>query len=551
MPRNITITFADGSNHVYQNAPDNVTPDQVGQRAQQEFGKSVAHIDGGGQAKPQGWGDWALNNLKGLALGAEKPLDNLTQAAMHIPGMQYVDQLGQAMGLPSAQQTTQSYQQARQNNTAKVAQMAGNIAGTLPTMALPGGAAVQGATGGALLSDAQDAGGVVRDAELGGIGGKLGQVAGNAFSAVAKPVVSKVAQTLHDAGIMLTPGQIAHGANGIVGKAVGGIEDRLAGLPVIGDVINQARGRGTTQLNHAVVNDALSSVGETAPANMVAGHDLLDYANDKLSQKYQAVVPRLVGNIDQQFGDDLAQAKQVTDVLPDTRQKQFESIVRDTLTNRTPDGTQITGQALKDAESRLTMLAGNYAKSPDADQKILGDSLYKVRQSLRDMAARSDPSGTELQAINQGWAKLKQAQSAANIQGVITPTSLARGANRSGFGTDLARSAQQIMPNQVPDTGTAGRALVGHLALGAGGTLAALSHPGLLMGGLAAAAPYTQMGQRALNAFVFAPRGAAANTAANAFAKAAKIAPAIAPSLLRGSVNGPVLGLNATSVSTP
>lgn len=47
MPRNITVTFADGSTHVYQNAPDNVTPEQVSQRASRDFGKPVKSLDGG------------------------------------------------------------------------------------------------------------------------------------------------------------------------------------------------------------------------------------------------------------------------------------------------------------------------------------------------------------------------------------------------------------------------------------------------------------------------------------------------------------------------
>lgn len=47
MPRNITVTFADGTTHVYQNAPDDVTPDAVSARAQKEFGKTVSALDGG------------------------------------------------------------------------------------------------------------------------------------------------------------------------------------------------------------------------------------------------------------------------------------------------------------------------------------------------------------------------------------------------------------------------------------------------------------------------------------------------------------------------
>jgi len=47
MPRDITVTFADGSQHVYQNAPDDVTPEQVQARASQEFKQPVTALDGG------------------------------------------------------------------------------------------------------------------------------------------------------------------------------------------------------------------------------------------------------------------------------------------------------------------------------------------------------------------------------------------------------------------------------------------------------------------------------------------------------------------------
>ena len=53
MPRNITVTFDDGSTHVYQNAPDDVTPDAVTARAQKEFSKTVTALDGGRPASVQ------------------------------------------------------------------------------------------------------------------------------------------------------------------------------------------------------------------------------------------------------------------------------------------------------------------------------------------------------------------------------------------------------------------------------------------------------------------------------------------------------------------
>lgn len=47
MPRDITVTFSDGSTHVYKGAPDDVTPDAVQARAEKEFGKAVSALDGG------------------------------------------------------------------------------------------------------------------------------------------------------------------------------------------------------------------------------------------------------------------------------------------------------------------------------------------------------------------------------------------------------------------------------------------------------------------------------------------------------------------------
>lgn len=52
MPRNITVTFDDGTQHVYQGAPDDIQPDAVAQRAQQQFGKAVKAMDGGRGAAP-------------------------------------------------------------------------------------------------------------------------------------------------------------------------------------------------------------------------------------------------------------------------------------------------------------------------------------------------------------------------------------------------------------------------------------------------------------------------------------------------------------------
>jgi hypothetical protein len=52
MARDITVTFDDGTSHVYRGAPDDVTPEAVSQRAAQQFGKRVTALDGGRAATP-------------------------------------------------------------------------------------------------------------------------------------------------------------------------------------------------------------------------------------------------------------------------------------------------------------------------------------------------------------------------------------------------------------------------------------------------------------------------------------------------------------------
>ena len=53
MARDITVTFSDGSSHVYRGAPDDVTPDAIQTRAQKDFGKTVSALDGGRKSEPK------------------------------------------------------------------------------------------------------------------------------------------------------------------------------------------------------------------------------------------------------------------------------------------------------------------------------------------------------------------------------------------------------------------------------------------------------------------------------------------------------------------
>jgi hypothetical protein len=72
MARRVTITFADGTTHVYEGVPDDATPDSVQARAQQDFGKSIANMDGGRPAQRQDGG---------------KIFENPAQVSQDVPGV--------------------------------------------------------------------------------------------------------------------------------------------------------------------------------------------------------------------------------------------------------------------------------------------------------------------------------------------------------------------------------------------------------------------------------------------------------------------------------
>ena len=84
MPRNITITFDDGTAHQYAGVPDNVTPEQVHQRATQEHGKGITNIDGGNpQQKPErSWGDVAGSAVQNLIPSTGRVIGGVAEAVM-------------------------------------------------------------------------------------------------------------------------------------------------------------------------------------------------------------------------------------------------------------------------------------------------------------------------------------------------------------------------------------------------------------------------------------------------------------------------------------
>lgn len=472
----------------------------------------------------------------GFLAGAVKPLDNAAEWFASTSIGKAVDRAGQSMGLPSTADAVAGNQAAREGNTRTGFQTLGNIAGTLPTLALPGGALVQGAASGALLSDKKNMGGVAFDAATGAATGKLAQGALSTLGAVGKGVTDKGLRMLNEAGIPLTLGQIASKGKGILAKTLTKGEEALTSVPFLGDVVNSARGRGVEGLNVALGNRILKGIGDSLPAGAKPGHEMVEAVTEKVSARYTRLVPKLRGTFDQQFANDLTNAKAL---VPSTaREAQFEKDLRNVFTKRS-SGSTINGQALKDAESELTRLYGKY-KNAQGDEGRYGDALDAARQALRNMVLRSNPShAKELQSLNKAWAQVGSLRKAirggsdlTKATGVVTPGAALRVSTRDGFRDPLLEEATKTLPNMTPDSGTARRAFFTLGGIGAaGGGAGSLVNPALAAPA-ALSTLYTAPGQKALNAVAFGNRSAPVAWSAKQLENLSRYAPVVTPALV-------------------
>lgn len=473
--------------------------------------------------------------LSGFLGGAIKPVDNLVRGAMNLPGMDLVDKAGQAIGLPSAQDAVMNNDAMRANNTRGGFQAAGNIAGTLPTAALPGGAFTQGALGGALLSDAGDTEGLARDTVLGGLTSKAVGGAFKAAGGMISPTLSEDVKRLAAAGMSkFTPGMLAAGKDGLIPRMINKGEEALTSVYGLGDMISSARQGAQTDYGQALGNRILGNIGEQLPKAKTTAEDIVDHVRGQLGQAYDGLVPHLSMSFDNDFVNGLHAAKQMVSTLPDTVQKQFQGIVQNALLNRA-NGSGMAGQALKDAESYLTKQIRTYMPK-GGDHAMLAEAVQGVRQSLRDAIARHNPQfADQLAALNTGWAQLRPIRQVMerNAEDILSPAKVFSATKP--FRDNLARAGKRVITNATPDSGTARRVMATAIAGGIGGgipVMAAGAAPGLALP-IGLAALYTKPGIAALNKLMLTARGPVTKAVGEATKWIGDHAGSVLPAILR------------------
>jgi hypothetical protein len=396
------------------------------------------------------------------------------------------------------------YQQSRQamgQDGIDWARLGGSITSTLPAAAVGRGATLLSAMGKGTLSGAAlgltnpvtdpNADFFQTKAEQAGFGAVAGGAVPAVMGAVSRiinPRSGPDVQKLLSEGISLTPGQV-------LGGTAKGLEDKLTSVPLLGDMINNARRRGIDDLNRVVLNRAVSPIGKTVNA---VGNEGVDSVKDALSQAYDDVLPKLNLSITPELATDIGT---IRNGIRKSIRPTFDEIFKKSVLSRLNGG----------AESELSKQAKTFSRSGNATEREIGEYIGKALGTLRtSLETQNHTFAPILQKINAGYGAYKTAAnaSAKDISGgVFTPAQLQRavrqtsGSDKFAAGRaimqDISQPAQNVMGGIYPDSGTAGRGMLA-LLLGGGATF----NPTLAASGALALTPYTKLGGRLSSALL-------------------------------------------------
>lgn len=356
--------------------------------------------------------------------------------------------------------------------------------------------------------------GAGKGALAGAAGSYIGSKAAGAMHRTARGVTDTSVRTMIGEGVPLTVGQ-AYSRSGRVGRMVKGVEDRLAGLPVVGDMINARRAEGLERFGTGAFDKALEPIGGTVSGAI--GEEAVERAQEQVSQAFTDALAGKGATADLQFQDDITNAvlgvRSIKRIGPE-----LDDEVGDILAPYM-EGNMLSGEALDDISRNLRELKGRYRLDPLGNRAA--KQIDRVERAIFDLfdrqAGDTIPAYTAARAAYRRLSVLEDSVLAAkNTEGVFTPAQLGHADRRNaikyggrraaargeGVFHDYQRAAQDVLPGKVPDSGTAGRAALIPLAMvGAGGasdaTGATPTGTGLTIGAILAAL-YTKGGQRVL-----------------------------------------------------
>lgn len=361
------------------------------------------------------------------------------------------------------------------------------LAGSAARLGIPGLArpvladTAFGATSGATATEDNPLLGALAGGTLGAGGGIFGRAAGRAAGRGLRGIQNANVGALRQAGVPLTVGQA-------VGGVAKGIEDRLAGVPVIGDVINNRRREGLAAFNRAAFDEGLAPIN--ADTGGAIGAQGVEAARAARSQGYANALDNVQVQADAPFVADMQGAINAGRALPDPMSTNLDYTLPTRVGNSFDAAGGLTGRDFQQAVRGLRRDAKAVEQLPYGYD--FGQVTRQAEGALEGLLNRQAPGAVPAyQAANRANMNVEVLRDATNrarngsrsgATDVFTPSQLsdAAAASAKKFGGthgttaqpffNLTRAGQDVLPSSVPDSGTAGRLALLGLPAALGGT---------------------------------------------------------------------------------
>ena len=501
------VTAPDGN--VYEvNAPDDATDAQIQSYVVQNMQpteQAPAHQQPiASQDSPSGFVQGALDPVYGLSQGLESVLPESWSENINQFNDYLIDEYGaplERMGTGGADEQVRrreaEYLAAREaageegtdwariggniaSTAIPVAGVAGKVAGAAPRLAM--GTAGGGAS--ALAMPAVGEGDYSKEklkqflwGSIGGLGGTGATIGAGKFLA---PYVDDAVKMLKESGIPMTVGQRAGG----LAKAA---EEKARSIPLAGDVISAQHKTGLKAFSDEVYNKSLGHLGLKLPSG-VSGRDAAQYVTKAYDDAYNAVLPRITGEIDDQMFGELDNLTKLSKNLPDDLVDEFRRVVDDEILGKFTDYGKASGETLNDIHSTLGQLSKGYKIAKSPSERQFGKAIEEAQAVVKRMVERQSPEASaDLAKIRAGYGDFKTVQNAAtragSKEGDITPAALRAASKATDIGKDksqffqgkgrmqdFAEAGEKVLAQSIPNSGTADRLMLAGLT-GAGSML--------------------------------------------------------------------------------
>ncbi len=376
--------------------------------------------------------------------------------------------------------------------------------------ALAGDAAFGAGYGAGSADDGNRLMGAVTGAGAGLAGGVVGRKAAAGVGRALTGTRDAATRLLAERGVPMTVGQIAS-RGGLPGKGLKKMEDALMSVPILGAAIQARRAEGTQGFNAAAFREAGAPIN--APAGGIA-EEGVEAGQAATKDAYRNALSGVQVAADKTFVRDMKRAMAAGQRLHPEVAEDFGRIVQNEVAGELASG-RLTGEGYQALRQALRQERAAWKGKPRGHQ--YGQALRQVEGALESLVRRKAPGVVDsLNRADRAYGLGKVVESAvgkgANTGGIFTPAQLGMAARQSGNkygGTgsttarpffDLQRAGQDILPSQVPNSGTAdrlmGAGLIPALAgAGAAGQQAGFIDPSTAGIMVAMGLPFTKAGQ--------------------------------------------------------